>query len=147
MKSTLDNCLAMVKKVHTVDESRIDSDPWLLNCLNGTVDLRTGVVKPHDPADYITKLCPVAYDPQARAPTWEHTLAKVTLEERAPTRPLVAFLQRWFGYCATGSVREQQFVVHYGAGSNGKSTVIDTVAAVLGDYAGCLLYTSPSPRD
>ena len=136
MKSTLDNCLAMVKKVHTVDESRIDSDPWLLNCLNGTVDLRTGVVKPHDPADYITKLCPVAYDPQARAPTWEHTLAKVTLEERAPTRPLVAFLQRWFGYCATGSVREQQFVVHYGAGSNGKSTVIDTVAAVLGDYAG-----------
>lgn len=136
MKSTLDNCLAMVKKVHTVDESLIDSDPWLLNCLNGTVDLRTGVVKPHDPADYITKLCPVAYDPQARAPTWEHTLAKVTLEERAPTRPLVAFLQRWFGYCATGSVREQQFVVHYGAGSNGKSTVIDTVAAVLGDYAG-----------
>lgn len=136
MASTFDAAMRMVKAVHTVDESMIDADPWLLNCLNGTVDLRTGELKAHEPSDYITKLCPVEYDPAARAPTWDQTLAKVTLEERGPARPLAAFLQRWFGYCATGSVREQQFVVHYGQGSNGKSTVIDTVAAVLGDYAG-----------
>lgn len=136
MKATFEAAMGLVKRVHTVDESKIDGNPWLLNCLNGTVDLRTGEIKPHDPADFITKLCPVVYDPAAQAPQWEETLAKVALEERAPTRPLVAFLQRWFGYCATGSTREQQFVVHYGQGSNGKSTIIETVAAVLGDYAG-----------
>lgn len=136
MKSVFDAGMGMVKKMHSVDESRIDANPWLLNCLNGTVDLRTGALKPHNADDLITKLCPVVYDANARAPAWEETLAKVTLEERTPTRPLVAFLQRWFGYCSTGSVREQQFLVHYGNGSNGKSTIIETIAAVLGDYAG-----------
>lgn len=136
MKNTFDAAMGMVKRMHSVDEARIDADPWLLNCLNGTVDLRTGVLRPHSPADMITKLCPVVYDPAARAPAWEETLAKVTLEERTPTRPLVSFLQRWFGYCATGSTREQQFLVHYGNGSNGKSTIIETLAGVLGDYAG-----------
>jgi len=136
MKATFEAAMGLVKRVHTVDESQIDGNPWLLNCLNGTVDLRTGEIKPHDPADFITKLCPVVFDPSACAPQWEETLAKVTLEERAPARPLVSFLQRWFGYCTTGSTREQQFVVHYGQGSNGKSTIIETVASVLGDYAG-----------
>jgi putative DNA primase/helicase len=136
MKSVFDAGMGMVKKMHSVDESRIDANPWLLNCLNGTVDLRTGALKPHDSDDLITKLCPVVYDQNAKAPVWEDTLAKVTLEERTPTRPLAMFLQRWFGYCATGSVREQQFLVHYGNGSNGKSTIIETIAAVLGDYAG-----------
>lgn len=136
MSATFDAAMRMVKAVHTVDESMIDADPWLLNCLNGTVDLRTGKLKAHDPADYITKMCPVEYDEHAKAPIWDEVLARVTLEERGPTRPIAAFLQRWFGYCATGDVREQKFVVHYGQGSNGKSTIIDTVAAVLGDYAG-----------
>jgi len=135
MKATIEAAVGLAKKMLTVDEAIIDANPWLLNCANGTVDLRTGELAVHNPGDYITKLVPLDYDPAARAPMWEAVLARVTLEEGMTTRPLVKFLQRWFGYCATGSTREQVFVVHYGSGSNGKSTVLDTVADVLGDYA------------
>jgi len=135
MRGSIDAAVALAKKMLTVNEDQIDRSPWLLNCLNGTVDLRTGELKPHEPDDYITKLAPVDYNAQASSRAWEQVLARVTLEDGMTTRPLVRFLQRWFGYCCTGSTREQVFVVHYGQGSNGKSTILDTVALVLGDYA------------
>lgn len=135
MKSAIEAAVGLAKKMLAVGEDQIDRDPWLLNCTNGTVDLRTGAIKPHDPLDFITKLVPLAYDPAVRSQAWETVVARVTLEEGMSTRPLAKFLQRWFGYCATGSTREQAFVVHYGQGSNGKSTILDTVAEVLGDYA------------
>lgn len=135
MKSAIEAAVGLAKKMLTVNENQIDRNPWLLNCLNGVVDLRTGVIKAHDPDDFITKLVPLEYDPKARSTAWDTTIARVTLEEEMTTRPLARFLQRWFGYCATGSTREQAFVVHYGQGSNGKSTILDTVAEVMGDYA------------
>ncbi len=135
MKASIEAAVGLTKKMLSVGENTIDRSPWLLNCTNGTVDLRTGELKAHDPDDFITKLVPLAYDPAARSTAWETVIARVTLEEGMTTRPLAGFLQRWFGYCATGSTREQAFVVHYGNGSNGKSTILDTVADVLGDYA------------
>lgn len=136
MKATIEAAVGLAKKMMTVDEGQLDRDPWLLNCLNGTVDLRTGDIRPHDQTDYITKLTELDFDPTAEAPEWETVLSRVTCEEGAVVKPLARFLRRWFGYCATGSTREQKFVVHYGHGSNGKSTVLDTVADVLGGYAG-----------
>jgi putative DNA primase/helicase len=135
MKASIEAALGLAKKLLAVPEDALDRNPWLLNCANGTVDLRTGEIKKHDPGDFITKLVPLAYDPAARSAAWDTVTARVTLEEGMTTRPLARFLQRWFGYCATGSTREQAFVVHYGQGSNGKSTILDTVADVLGDYA------------
>lgn len=128
--------VALTKKSLVVSARELDKDPWLLNCLNGTVDLRTGVLKDHDPGDYITHLVPVEYEPEAKCPVWQEVLLKVTREVGRPATPVASFLQRWFGYCSTGFTREQVFCVHYGAGANGKSTVLDTVASVLGDYAG-----------
>lgn len=136
MKATMEAAVQLARKMLAVPEGQMDRDPWLLNCQNGTVDLRTGELRAHNPEDYITKIAPLAYDPKAEALLWHQVLGRVTLEEGAATRPLASFLQRWFGYCATGSTREQQFVVHWGSGSNGKSTVLDVVADVLGDYAG-----------
>jgi putative DNA primase/helicase len=136
MKASIEAALGLAKKLLAVREDAIDRNPWLLNCRNGTVDLRTGEIKDHDPMDYITKVVPLDYDPAKRSETWEMIVARVTLESEMTTRPLASFLQRWFGYCATGSTREQAFVVHYGNGSNGKSTIIDTVSSVLGDYSG-----------
>jgi putative DNA primase/helicase len=108
-----------------------DKDPWLLNCLNGTLDLRTGELRPHDPADLITKLAPVHYDPNADAPLWGSFLEEVMHgdEER------VRFLQRWGGYCLTGDTGEQKFVIGHGPGANGKSTFVEVLAAAMGDYA------------
>lgn len=134
MRATVDAAISLAKRVLVVDEALLDADPWLLNCENGTVDLRTGELKAHDPDDYITKLCTVPYAKDAKADVFLAVLRKVTCEEGGPD-PVCRFLLRWFGYCATGSTREQKFLVHYGMGSNGKSTILDVVAEVLGDYA------------
>lgn len=153
MKGTIEAAVGLARKMLTVESDVLDRDPWALNCLNGVVDLRTGAVRRHDPADYITKLVPIAYDASAEAPLWESVLAKITLEHEAPAekRLVARFLQRWFGYCLTGKTTEQCFVVHWGAeGSNGKSTVLDLMADTLGDYAGTaapgLLTASKSER-
>jgi P4 family phage/plasmid primase-like protien len=132
MKAVQDAALGLLRKLLTVDQSALDRDPWVLNCQNGTVDLRTGELHPHNPKDYITKLVPLDYDPTAAAPRFE----KFVLELMGGDAPRAKFLQRWFGYCATGDVREQKLVVHIGAGANGKGTLQNTVAAVLGDYSG-----------
>jgi putative DNA primase/helicase len=136
MKGSIEAAVGLARKMLTIDGGALDRNPWLLNCLNGTVDLRTGELRGHRASDYITKLVSLNFDSGAAAPLWESVLAQITLETERMTRPIVSFLQRWFGYCATGLTREQQFVVHYGNGSNGKSTILDMVADVLGDYAG-----------
>src|SRR5262249_43103745 len=53
-----------------VTPGQLDADPWLFNCLNGTLDLRTGELRPHRRADLLTKMAPVEYDPSARCPLW-----------------------------------------------------------------------------
>lgn len=136
MAGTINAALGLVRKMLTVDAGQLDRDPWLLNVANGTVDLRTGELQRHNAADYITKLVPVAYRADAAAPTWERVLREITREDGGGGAPVAAFLQRWFGYCLTGLVVEQAFVVHWGSGSNGKSTVLGLMADTLGDYAG-----------
>lgn len=135
MKGTIEAALTLAKKLLNVPSDKLDGDPWAFNCLNGTIDLRTGQLGKHRPNDYITHCSPIEYNPAVEAPLWELTLDKVTMAEKhghAGTE----FLKRWFGYCATGSTREQKFVVHYGSGRNGKSTVLDLVGEVLNGYAG-----------
>ncbi|WP_426979780.1 DNA primase family protein [Xylella fastidiosa] len=136
MRSTVEAAMALAKSMLVVKAERLDTDPWLLNCANGTVDLRTGTLKAHRPEDYITRVVPVNYTPDAAAPVFKKTLARITCEEGQAQQPLSDFLQRWFGYCATGSVREHKLAVMYGMGRNGKSTLLDLISGILGSYAG-----------
>lgn len=110
--------------------SAFDSNPWLLNVANGTVDLRTGELRPHRREDMITRQAPVAYDPAAACPRWLRFL-----EEVLPDPEVRLFVQRWLGYSCTGDVREQYLPLFVGEGNNGKSVLVDTVSAVLGSYA------------
>lgn len=135
MKGNIEAVIGLAKKLLTVSEDKINNSPWLLNCLNGTVDLRTGELLQHNPNDFITKICPINYNKNAKCENFINVIARVCLEEDRETKAVVNFLQRWFGYCATGSVREQKMIVHWGSGSNGKSTIIDIIAHVLGDYS------------
>lgn len=112
-----------------VSPDRLDADPWLLNVDNGTVDLRGGQLRPHDQRDLCTKLAPVQYDPGATAPAWEQFLRQVV-----PDDDVRAFLQRAAGYTLSGSVREQIVIFLHGVGANGKSTFLDTLLALLGEY-------------
>ena len=114
----------------SVRPSDLDRDPWKLNVENGTIDLRTGKLHTHDPADLITKLAPVAYDPSATCPEFEAFLDVVM----AGDADLISFLQRAVGYTLTGDVREQVLFLLYGTGANGKTTFVTTMLSVLGDY-------------
>lgn len=113
-----------------VHPSALNTDPWALNCNNGTVDLRTGVLRPHDRADLITHVCPVDYEPAAGCPRWEAFMAEVL-----PDPAVRVFVQRWLGHSGTGDVREQYLPFFWGDGNNGKSVLLDTVSAVYGSYA------------
>ena len=114
-----------------VTTDQLDRDAWRLTVGNGTLDLRTGELWPHRQSDYITKLVPIDYDAQAECPTWQRFLARIMAGNEA----LIDFIQRAIGYSLTGSTRERVTFFLYGTGANGKSTLIETVAALLGDYA------------
>ena len=110
----------------------LDADPWLLNCQNGTVDLRTGQLRPHDRADLLTAVAPVTYDPDARLPLWDDFLADTT----DGNAELADFLARLVGYSLTGVTSEEVMALVHGPAGTGKSTFIEAIKATLGpDYA------------
>jgi len=123
--------IALSQSALTIDYTDLDLDPWLLNVRNGTIDLRSGVLRPHNRYDWITRQVPVSYDPAAACPTWHAFLESVL----PGNGEMIAFLQRVAGYSATGSVREQCLFFLHGSGSNGKSTLLRTLQAALGSYA------------
>jgi P4 family phage/plasmid primase-like protien len=108
-----------------------DSDPFLLGVTNGTVDLRTGELKPGRQDDMIATHVPVKYDPEAKAPRFQEYLA-----ESIPDPEVRAYLQRVMGYSITGMTIEQVMFIHHGETNNGKSVLMDVLGEVLGEYAG-----------
>jgi putative DNA primase/helicase len=130
-RQRLSAALELAKGLLLADPSEFDRDPFALNCLNGTVDLRTGELRPHDPQDRITRLAPVEYTPDAQAPAWERFLSDIFLGDQE----LVAYIQRALGYSITGDTREDCVFIAWGSGRNGKTVLLETVAAVVGDYA------------
>lgn len=127
---------AMLACASTEDElaaraDEFDADPWLLNVANGVLDLRTGQLVEHQPSLMLTKLADVDYRPGAACPEWMRFLARVT----AGDQRLIEFLQRAVGYTLTGDTREQVFFFLYGIGANGKSTFLEVLRMLLGDYA------------
>ncbi len=122
--------LELAKSDVPVSPEQLDRDPWLLNCPNGTVDLRTGDLRPHRREDLLTKMAGVEYDPDAAAPAWAAFLERVL-----PGEELRGFVRRAAGYSATGDTSEQCMFINHGAGNNGKSTFQEALAAALGDYA------------
>ena len=111
--------------------SAFDKDKMKLNCLNGVVDLTTGKLLERDPNDLHTKLVNVKFDPDAKCPVFIKFLAQVTCHDHY----LFEWLQRALGYALTGSVQEQVLFICYGVGANGKSTLLETISKILGDYS------------
>jgi putative DNA primase/helicase len=108
-----------------------DSNPMLLNCANGTLDLERGVLRPHQRADLITKIVPVDYMPGATCPRWMAFLDEIT----GGRMMLKSFLQRTVGYVLTGSTQEQLLFFLMGPGASGKSTFLEALRMMLGDFA------------
>lgn len=110
--------------------NQLDADPWLYNAANGTLDLRTGELRPHQRHDYITKMAPVNYAADAASPLWERFLHRI-MDGNAS---LIDYLQRVVGYTLTGDVSEQALWFLYGTGQNGKSVFLSTLLKLFGDY-------------
>lgn len=141
---------ARVSAMHTLAQSLLgvspkllDADPELFNVANGTIDLRTGELRPHDRDQYLTKISPVEYDPAALCPRWEAFLLQVL----GGSVTLVRFVQRAIGYSLTGLTTEQVLFLLYGTGANGKSTLLETLRLMLGDYATIADFTTFLKRD
>ncbi len=127
--TSIENMVKLAKDEAPVLPDQLDREPWRLNVKNGTLDLKTGELQEHRREHLITKLAPVAYDPSAKAPVWEATLERVM-----PDPEVRAYFKRLVGYALTGDVSEHVLPVLYGTGANGKSTVLNTLLAALGDY-------------
>lgn len=129
----LEACAKILESRLVVAKPDLDRDLWLFNVANGTIDLRTGELRPHERSDYITQLTDIEYDPDAKAPTWEGFLRTAM----RGSMPLRLYLQRIVGYTLTGTTQEHVLVFHYGqTGSNGKSTFLAALRTLMGDY-GC----------
>lgn len=115
----------------SIRQETLDAEPLLINCRNGVLNLDTDELLPHHPSFMMTKLAGAEYRPDARCPTWERFIKEVTLGREE----LAGYLQRALGYALTGDTSEQVLFLLHGVGANGKSTLLDVVRSVLGDYA------------
>ncbi|MFP4098880.1 MAG: phage/plasmid primase, P4 family [Alphaproteobacteria bacterium] len=125
----------------------LDTHSCLVNVENGTLNLKAPdngaenfdgiVLEPHTRDHFITKLAAVYYDPQALSPRFRRFI-----DEIQPDYEIANFLQRWFGYCLTGSMKEQVILMCYGSGSNGKSVLMSLMNRLFGTYGQVLPFAS-----
>lgn len=112
-----------------VDE--LDTHPWLLNVKNGTIDLRTGKLAPHSQGDYLTKTLQIDYDETATCPTWIEFINSSQWDKQEA----IDYLQKAVGYSLTGDVREKCMFILHGPKDTGKSTFVEAMQMLLGEYA------------
>lgn len=133
---TLDNPSGMldeVKSMPTIAVSAEDLDvhPYLFNCQNGVIDLRSGLLLPHSPERLITKISPVSFNPDAKCPLFMRFMSETMLGDTE----MIDYLGRCFGMALTGDTREQKMLILWGPGKNGKSVLMDVMAHIIGEYA------------
>ena len=126
-----------------VQPEELDVDPWLLCVRNGTIDLRTGRLRPHRREDMITMLAPVPYNANAALPLWDHFLS-----EAVPDPQTRAYIQRCAGASLAGRADDDVLLVCHGPGGTGKGTFLNGLQQTLGDYAAAAeLKTFTTTRD
>jgi len=127
--------LAAADRRVAVEPDELDADPLLLNVQSHLLNLSAeGLASPplpHDPGKRITKLAPVVFDPAAPCERWTMFLSEIFGADEA----LIAFMRRLAGYCLFGGNPEQVIAFLWGTGANGKSTFLETISELLGDYA------------
>lgn len=124
-----------VRPMVSVRKKDLDSHSFLFNCDNGVIDLKTGELLLHDRDLLLTKISPIKYDKNATCPNWIaflESIFKTAAGER--DHELICFLQKAIGYSLTGVTKEQVMFFLFGNGRNGKSTFINIIQDLLGDY-------------
>ena len=129
----IDACLKRAQGTLDVELKEFDNQPYLLNVQNGVLDLKTGELLPHDKKYKLSKITRAAYRPDlmGRPSLWTQAL-----ESMMPDKQEREYLQMWAGYALAGEAIEEKILFLYGEGGTGKSTFTETLAYMLGDYAG-----------
>jgi putative DNA primase/helicase len=133
-KQRIDAFIALTKSSLAVPIESLDADPWLLNTASGIVDLRTGEISPHSPDKLCTRICCASPERAEHSDRWGDFLQDITCEDPELQR----YLQVLFGMAAVGKVFREGIAIFYGNGANGKSTLLNPIRAVLGDYAATI---------
>lgn len=123
--------LAEAQSSLIVRADQFDADRMLLNVANGALDLRTGELRAHERADLATRMSPTVYEPNARDSAWDEFLKTVTDGDDA----LASYLQRLVGYSLSGATGEEIVPFLHGPGASGKTTFLEAIRAVAGDYS------------
>ena len=118
-------------KAMNIKTDDLDPNPWLLNVKNGTIDVRSEKFAEHRKDDMITKIANVEYDPKSDCPKWKQFIREI-MDYKAD---LINFVQTAAGWALTGDISEQTMFILFGSGANGKSTFLNTIMYLLGDYA------------
>jgi P4 family phage/plasmid primase-like protien len=103
---------------------------YLLNCKNGTLDLRTGEMKKHDPSNMLTRCLKINYNPKATCPKWEEFIQSILAGDPG----LIQFMKEALGMSLCGDTSEQCLFICHGSGSNGKTTMLETIRIIMEDY-------------
>lgn len=134
-RARIEAMVSLAKSEVPIQPNELDQDIWLFNCTNGVIDLKTGELRPHKREYMITKLSPVAYDPKAECPTWQQFLNDIFQDEQGKVKQdTIDFLQKAVGYALTGDTLEQVLFFLYGTGRNGKSTFMNLIKEIFGEY-------------
>ncbi len=121
------------KKSLGIDGTEWDKNPNILGCLNGVVDLKTGMLRDGKPEEYIKRIAKTEYkDLKVPAPQWNQFINEVFNDEIEP----ISYIHRLFGYSITGHTIEHILPIFYGSGRNGKGVMLETLHTVLGKVAG-----------
>jgi putative DNA primase/helicase len=125
---------ATVKVARTMPAARtsfseLDAHPWLLNTKGRTIDLSNGYARDPDPKDMLTRCCGVYFDPKAQHDQWSRFLERVI-----PDPEVRLYVQCLAGLSLLGEPQELLPIL-WGDGANGKTTLTEVMAMVLGDYA------------
>ncbi|WP_111292173.1 phage/plasmid primase, P4 family [Bacillus safensis] len=130
------NSILDVRPMVSVKKKDFDSFKFLFNCDNGVINLKTGELRPHDRNLLLTKMSPIPYEKDADCPNWINFLESIFLTTTGdPDHELIEYLQKAIGYSLTGVTKEQIMFFLFGNGRNGKSTFINVIQDILGDYA------------
>jgi putative DNA primase/helicase len=136
------NLLSMAECELVITPAELDTHPFLINFLNGTLDLRTGELAPHNQAHFITKLVHHNYEPRAGCPLFQSVVARMMGNHPDASEPeldraerMVNYLQRALGYSLTGTTEEKAVFVPFGKGNNGKTTLLSTFLLLLEEYS------------
>ena len=140
--------VTIAESMASITIAQLDRDVWLLNANNGTINLKTGILQPYNPADLITRVIDTDYDPDATSDEWLKFLNRIfnfgiesttdealKLKKEDLQKDLIAYIQRALGYSLTGNQGEAAIFFCHGSGWNGKSTLLGVIRKILMEYS------------